>query len=195
MVAAPEARGVARGSLRSRTASRGDIVIEIRDYRASDAISVGHLIARTYRAFNLGFLSSDEQAELLGPFRFVDSIEPAHRDAISEAIAAPLVLVAEDDGGIVGVLRGGRVDHRQRTVLQSLFVDGAHHRQGIGRRLVGRFEDTCRLRGTARLKVASTLYAVRFYEALGYRRSTGVRTMRSFRGSGLPYQPMTKSLV
>ena len=34
-----------------------------------------------------------------------------------------------------------------------------------------------------------------FCEALAYKRSTGVRTMRSFQGSGLPYQPMKKTLA
>ena len=172
-----------------------ETVITIRNYRDSDSVSVGRLIAQTYQAFNLGFATPDEQAELLGPFHFAESMEPAHQTAIAEAIAAPLVLVAENEGAIVAVLRGGRVDQRQRAVLQSLFVDGAHHHRGIGRGLVGRFEQTCRARGTTRIKLASTLYAVRFYQALGYKRSTGARTMHSFGSSGLPYQPMIKSLT
>ena len=66
--------------------------------------------------------------------------------------------------------------------------------RGAGRRLVRRFEQECLARGVTVVKVASTLYAVPFYQALGYRRSTGVRSMRSFQGSGLPYQPMRKTL-
>lgn len=167
----------------------------IRPYREDDAPSVGRLIAHTYSAFNLGFATPEQQADLLGPFRFADSAEPAHRAAIVEVIAAPMVLVAEEGGAIVGVLRGGRVDPRGRTVLQSLFVGADHHRRGIGRRLVQRFEEACRAGGVTALRVASTLYAVPFYRALGYRRSTGVRTGRSFQGSGLSYQPMRKTLA
>jgi GNAT superfamily N-acetyltransferase len=167
----------------------------IRAYRNGDAASVGRLIARTYSAFNLGFAPPEQQAGLLGPFGFADSAERAHRAAIAEAIGAPIVLVAEEAGGIVGVLRGGRVDGRGRTVLQSLFVAADHQRRGIGRRLVERFEKACPAGGVTVIKVASTLYAVPFYRALGYRRSTGVRTGRSFRGSGLPYQPMRKTIA
>jgi len=146
-------------------------------------------------AFNLGFATPDQQADLLGPFRFSDSAEPAHRAAIAGVITARMVMVAEEGGAIVGVLRGGRVDPRGRTVLQSLFVAADHHRRGIGRRLVGRFEQACRAGGVTAIKVASTLYAVPFYRALGYRRSTGVRTGCSFQGGGLPYQPMRKTLA
>jgi GNAT superfamily N-acetyltransferase len=170
-------------------------MITIRTYRDDDAVSVGRLIARTYSAFNLGFATPDQRASLLGPFRFAESTEPAHRAAIAKAIEAPMVLVAEEAGAIVGVLRGGRLDPRGRTVLQSLFVAADHHRRGVGRRLVTRFEQVCLGRNVAVVKLASTLYALPFYQALGYQRSTGVRTGRSFQGSGLPYQPMKKTLA
>ena len=49
-------------------------------------------------------------------------------------------------------------------------------------------------RGVIVVKLSSTLYAVPFYQALSYQRSTGVRVGRSFQGSGLPYQPMKKVL-
>jgi GNAT superfamily N-acetyltransferase len=170
-------------------------VATIRNYRDGDAGGVGRLIARTYSTFNLGFASPEQRAGLLGPFGFAESTEPAHRAAIAEAITAPVVLVAMHGGEIVGVLRGGRLDSKGRTVLQSLFVDGACHRQGVGRRLVARFEGTCRARGVTRITLASTLYAVPFYQALAYQRSTGARTMRSFHAGGLPYQPMIKTLA
>ena len=167
----------------------------IRAFRDDDAPSVGRLIARTYSAFNLGFAAPDQRASLLGPFRFAESTEPAHRAAIANALGAPMVLVAEEAGAIVGVLRGGRLDGRGRTVLQSLFVDADHQRRGVGRRLVARFEQLCLAPGVTVVKVASTLYAVPFYQALAYKRSTGVRTGRSFQGSGLAYQPMKKALA
>ena len=166
----------------------------IRTYRRDDAAAVGRLIARTYSTFNLSHATPERRAALLGPFGFARSADPARREAIARAIAAPVVLVAKERDTIVGVLRGGRLDHRQRVVLQSLFVAESHHRRGVGRRLVERFEKRCRARSALVIKVASTLYAVPFYQALGYRRSTGVRTMTSFDGAGLPYQPMTKRL-
>jgi putative acetyltransferase len=163
-------------------------MLTIRDYRDTDSELVGQIIATTYSEFNLGFASPDELGKLLGPFRHAWSPEPAHRDAIAQAIRAQMVFVAEEDGEIVGVLRGR--DGR----LASLFVRGDHHRRGIGRRLVGRFEDECILRDAVVVRVAATLYAVPFYAALGYRRTTGVRNGWSFEGSGLTYQPMKKTL-
>ena len=97
--------------------------------------------------------------------------------------------MAEDGGEIVGVLRG-RPDR-----LASLFVRGDHHRQGVGRGLVERFESECLQHGATVIRVASTLYAVPFYLAMGYKRSTGIRTGWSFEGRGLMVQPMRKALA
>jgi predicted N-acetyltransferase YhbS len=99
-----------------------------------------------------------------------------------------MILVAEDGGQIVGVLRcrPGR--------LQSLFVREDHHRQGIGRRLVERCEQESIHQGSNIIRLAATFYAVPFYEALGYKKSTGIRNGWSFDGRGLKYQPMKKEL-
>jgi GNAT superfamily N-acetyltransferase len=163
-------------------------MLAIRDYHASDAQAVGRLIADTYSAFNLSFATEAEKALLLGPFRHARSNEPVHKKAIAEVISAAIVFVAEADGQIVGVLRG------RPERLQSLFVQASFHRQGIGRRLVERFECECLRQGATVIRVASSLYAVPFYLALGYKRSTGVRPGWSFEGSGLQVQPMRKVL-
>ncbi len=162
--------------------------ITIRPYSESDAERVGRLIADTYSHFNLAFASADELGRLLGPFRHAWSPEPAHRAAIAQVIRAPLVIVAEEDGEIVGVLRG------RKERLASLFVQGDHHRRGIGRRLVEQFEQECIRQEAPVIRVASTLYAIAFYTALGYHRTTGIRSGWSFEGTGLRYQPMKKVL-
>ena len=82
------------------------IVISIRSYREADAAGVGRLIARTYSSFNLGFAPPEQRDGLLGPFLFAESAEPVRRAAIAQAIGAPVVLVAEEDGALVGVLPG-----------------------------------------------------------------------------------------
>ena len=160
----------------------------IRRYRAGDARAAGRLVADTYSAFNLAHASPEERGRLLGPFRQARSRDPKHRTAIAEAIRSEVVYVAEEEGTIVGVLRG------RTGVLASLFVHGECHRRGIGRLLVARFESLCRRRGAAAIRVASTLFAVPFYQALGFVRTTGVRPCRSFEGTDLTYQPMKKSL-
>lgn len=160
----------------------------IRDYREADAQVVGRLIADTYSEFNLSFASPVERGRLLGPFRYARSADPAHREAIARVIRSEMVLVAEDEGEIVGVLRG------RKGRLGSLFVRGDYHRRGVGRSLVAHFEQMCLGQGVAEIKVASTLYAVPFYTRMGYKKTTGVRSGRSFEGSGLPWQPMKKRL-
>lgn len=160
----------------------------IRRYQESDAGSVGRLIADTYSRFNLAFVPPEELGLFLGPFRHARSQDKAHEEAIALAIQSAIVFVAEDKEEIVGVLRG------RKERLASLFVRGDHHRQGIGRALVERFEEESRRQGVRVIRVAATQYAVPFYLAMGYKRSTGVRTGWSFEGRGLEVQPMRKVL-
>ena len=160
----------------------------IRRYKEQDAQRVGKLIADTYREFNLSFVPSKDLGLFLGPFQHARSPDPAYQAAIARVIRSAMVYVAEDAGEIVGVLRG------RKDRLASLFVRGDHHRQGIGRRLVERFERDCLRQGVTVMRVTATLYAVPFYLSLGYKRSTGERTGWSFEGHGLPIQPMRKTL-
>ena len=163
--------------------------MRIRNYRPDDAPAVGRLIADTYSDFNLGEFPAPIRRAMLGPFAHARSTDPTHRREIAAVIAADTVLVAVEDDEIVGVLRArpGR--------LASLFVSEAHHRRGIGSRLVGRFEQQVRSAGGGPVRVAATLFAVPFYQALSYRKTTGVRRLRSFDGEGLPFQPMIKTIV
>lgn len=155
----------------------------------ADSQPVGMLIAETYRKFNLDFASPEEQEKLLGPFRSAASDEPVHREAIKTVLRTEKIYVAEDAGEIIGVLRcrPGR--------LQSLFVREDHHRQGIGRKLVERCEQEFAREGSGEIRLAATLFAVPFYEAVGYKKTTGIRNCWSFGGKGMKYQPMKKLLV
>lgn len=164
-------------------------MITIRLYSPDDAAEVGILIADTYREFNLDFASPADLPALLGPFQHARSTDEAHRQEIARMIHSQIVLVAQDGSEIVGVLRG------RKERLGSLFVRKDHHRQGIGRRLVQHFEQDCIENDSTVIRVASTLFAVPFYTALGYKKSTGVRNGWSFEGQGLRYQPMKKELA
>jgi GNAT superfamily N-acetyltransferase len=166
----------------------------IRRYRESDADAVGRVIADTYGEYNLSNMAPDTRASMLGPFAFTRSEIPEHQREIAAAISAPSVWVAEQGNEIVGALRGGRGARRGRTVLSSLFVARRHHRRGIGRGLVERFERECSAKGVEILKLAATLYAVPFYLSVGYKKTTGVRSTKSFGEPGLRYQPMKKVL-
>ena len=163
-------------------------MITIRDYQAGDARQAGILIADTYAEFNLGFARPDAVGLFLGPFRHARSDLAEHRQLIEKTIWSETVLVAEDNGKIVGILRG------RKERLGSLFVHKDYQRRGIGRRLVQRFEEESGEQGVTVIRVAATLFAVPFYTAMGYKRSTGVRSGWSFEGHGLKIQPMKKVL-
>ena len=161
-------------------------MITIRPYQDTDAVQVGQVIEATFGDFNLDYATPEERQQLLGPFRHARSADPDHRAAIERIIQAAIMLVAEDAGQVVGVLRG-RVDR-----LQSLFVRGDYHGQGIGRRLVETFEQEALRQGATDIRVASSLFAVAFYQRMGYKKTTGVRSGPCFDGDWFPYQPMIK---
>jgi len=163
--------------------------MKIRKHREGDAISVGKLICETYRTYNLSHADPDEQDRLLGPFQHAFSDDPNHRETIRSMIRSPMLYVATDGEEIVGVLRG------RENVLASLFVNGNRHLQGIGRKLVERFELDSRGNGVDWIRVAATVFAVPFYHSMGYKKTTGIRPCRSFDGTDLTYQPMKKLLA
>ena len=164
-------------------------MVTIRPYTQDDIPGIGRLIADTYSQFNLSFLPQEQMGVFLGPFQHAYSDEPEHIQAIADVVASEIVLVAETEKGeIVGVLRG------RKERLASLFVRGDYQRQGIGRKLVERFEQESIKLGVEVIRLAATMYAVPFYLAMGYKRSTGVRIGTSFEGRGLPNQPMRKVL-
>lgn len=160
----------------------------IRDARENDYEAIGCLIANVYSRFNLDFLAESDRKPFLGPFYHAGSSEAGHRQALRRTIGSPTLLVADCGGHIVGVLRG------RPERLASLFVHADFHRRGIGRSLVERFEALSLGDGVRVIRLAASLYAVPFYLALGYRRSTGVRDGWSFEGRGLRIQPMRKVL-
>lgn len=164
-------------------------MITIRPYTQQDAHQVGILIADTFGTYNLDYATPEERELLLGPFRHAYSDDPAHCQAIVEELEADMIFVAEEADKIVGVLRG-RTDR-----LQSLFVDAAWHRQGIGRRLVERFEEECCRQGATEIQCAATLYAIPFYMRMGYEKIGEVETGPCFDGDYFMWQPMRKVLA
>jgi hypothetical protein len=93
-------------------------MITIRRYREDDAETVGRLIAETYTRHNLDFLPTGATAQFLASFQHAGSDQRSHRVAIAEAIRAATVLVAEEDGEMVGVLRG-RADKSEAESIGS----------------------------------------------------------------------------
>jgi len=100
-----------------------------------------------------------------------------------------MLYVAENEGQIVGVLRG------RDNVLASLFAGGEYHGRGIGRKFVEQFEHDSRQNAIEWIRVAATLFAVPFYQTMGYKKTPGIHQGHSFGGTGLQYRPMKKLLA
>jgi GNAT superfamily N-acetyltransferase len=164
-------------------------MLTIRKYQKKDSVAVGKLIADTFLKYNLSFASPEDQQKFLGPFRNARSKSQSHQNEIAKMISAPMVFVAvHDKKKIIGVLRGSK------EKMRSLFVLGNSHRKGVGQKLVDRFEKECVAQGSKLIKLMATIYAIPFYQKMGYKKTTGTRKMNCLDGTGLPYQPMKKVL-
>lgn len=91
--------------------------------------------------------------------------------------------VAEENNKIKGYING------RKNKIGNLFVLGAEHKKGIGRKLVELFEKESKKQNSYEIKIRSSIYAIPFYEKMGYKKTTGIRNM-----GGLRVQPMKKRL-
>jgi len=107
-----------------------------------------------------------------------EPLEPCYADALARMAADPnnALLVAEVDGGVVGVFqftviqhvafRGGRV-----AQIENVIVDPKVRGHGIGEAMMRWAVDEARRRGCFRLQLTSNKVrkrAVAFYERLGF---------------------------
>jgi len=118
-----------------------------------------------------------------------DSVYPPREDAgrgvrlsVFRRIAADphqRLLVAEADGRIVGTVHLVVVPHLSRSckpsgLLESMVVDEAHRRQGVGAALLREVQRLAREAGCYKLALSSNLArrgAHRFYSRLGWKRT------------------------
>jgi GNAT superfamily N-acetyltransferase len=155
-------------------------VIRIRAYRREDARAAAALISETYARFNAN------EGTKRAVRRYVELYRPDGRksDEIHARFArTPIFYVAVHQTRIVGLVRG------TPDRLINLFVAGSHHRRGIATRLVQKYEAACLRAGSRELRARASLFAIGFYESIGYRKTTGVRDFH-----GLSVQPMRKRL-
>jgi GNAT superfamily N-acetyltransferase len=95
-----------------------------------------------------------------------------------------IFFVALIDDEIVGLIRGGK------ERVRGLYVNSRHHRKGIGKRLLEKFEEVAYEEGSREIKIRASLYAVPFYQKQGYKKTTGIRLMEEVK-----IQPMKKVLL
>lgn len=91
--------------------------------------------------------------------------------------------VAEENNKIIGYIKGNK------DRIANLFVLGNSHKKGVGKKLVGLLEKEAKKQNSKEIKIRSSIYAVPFYQKMGYKKTTGVRNFHN-----LKIQPMKKIL-
>jgi GNAT superfamily N-acetyltransferase len=154
--------------------------MQIRACKPKDVEAASLLIMRTYAEYN------HDEGVAEATESYIEAYDPtSNLDELKKRFGrTPICYVAIENQSVVGVVRGvpGR--------LINLFVDGQYHRRGIGKKLLLRFESECQKRDAHKIKTNASIFGILFYEANGYKKSTGVRNLK-----GLLVQPMRKRLT
>ena len=102
---------------------------------------------------------------------YVDSVHPdkVPPEKLYKKLHKPVAYVVTDNDKIVGIIRG------TPDRINSLFVDGKYQKQGIGKKLVEFFVRVAKKQNVQFIKVRSSVFAVSFYEAMGFKKTTGLR--------------------
>jgi diamine N-acetyltransferase len=159
--------------------------MNIRKYKSSDLEQCIDLVCKTYATSNRNELSKEALDFFLKRQRNRDLAKQAQEDSVT-------AFVAEDSTHIVGF---GRIMKKRNTKrkgwyhLSRLFVLPTQQGKGIGEKMYLRMENDIRKMNGSRIYVASSLYALPFYEKQGFKKVTGLRSKK-----GLRYQPMRKIL-
>jgi ribosomal protein S18 acetylase RimI-like enzyme len=125
--------------------------VQIRPFRESDA---GAVIALWKSVFGYTTAHNDPERALRAKL----------------ALDPELLLVAADEGRVVGTIMGGYDGHR--GWIYSLAVDPDRRRQGIGTALVRAVEQALTARGCMKINLQvlpTNAQTVAFYEFVGYR--------------------------
>jgi len=153
--------------------------IELRKFRKRDLVDMQNLICRTFKKFNGKEGTKKTIQNYLdyhNPRKNLDNLRKfSHKFKIS--------FVAISNKKVIGVIRG------EKSRIKNLFVDGKFHRKGVAKKLVELFEKESKQIGSKKIKIISSIYAISFYQKMGYKKTTGLRNLR-----GLQIQPMEKKL-
>lgn len=153
--------------------------MKIRKFKSNDVVGAAFLISDTYKTFNKKEGMKDAAQ------KYIEFYNPKNNLKIikEKFYKSRIFLVVENKGEVVGIARGNE------SKLVNLFVKGVLHGKGIGKKLMEVYEKKAIATGSKVLKLNASMYAVPFYQKIGYRKTTGIRNLR-----GLRVQPMKKDL-
>lgn len=149
---------------------------KIRSYKKSDWEQVATLIQQTYKDFVVVDGTKEANEKYLN---FFDPKNERGKQFYSDGIR----LVATDRNKVIGVVRGST------SHLFNLYINKEYQRKGIGSALMKEYFKKAKKAGSRLIKLRSSSNAVPFYQQLGFKKTTGVRTFM-----GIRCQPMKKEL-
>jgi dihydrofolate synthase/folylpolyglutamate synthase len=147
----------------------------IRKYNSKDARVVCDIVRNSFNKFVAQDFTEDGRKKFLGE----QTPEKQNERAKTRS-----VYVALENNKLVGMVEATYPDH-----LNRIFVNENYQGKGIGKKLMKKIENTFKQKGSMKMKVYASPFAIRFYQSIGYKKTNGM-THRF----GFVYQPMMKKL-
>lgn len=154
--------------------------MKIRKYKKTDLIQAANIINKTFARFN------SKEGTKKGVKDYIEFYTPKEKNIEQiekQFTKTKIFFVAVEGNKIVGIIRG------RPERITNLFVRSEYHDKGIGTKLIKTFENEAKKKKSNLIKAAASLYAVPFYQKMGYKKTTGIRYRY-----GLKIQPMQKRL-
>ena len=123
----------------------------IRKLEDRDVIDVADLAMKTFEKYN----GSDyyELESITSTLDYFDPKKNTEQELLEKFSKKPLFYVAEKEHKIIGMISG--VPNR----ISSIFVEGSHHGNGIGRKLIEHFEIEAKNNNSKYIKLEASLFA------------------------------------
>jgi 2,3-bisphosphoglycerate-independent phosphoglycerate mutase len=132
----------------------------VREFEKKDTIEVANIARCAFeRNDAVGYYEQPGLAVLLDVFDTRTHSEQALYESLG---TAEFFYVFEEQGKIVGFLRGS-IER-----LRTLAVDPKHQGEGIGAKLVSKFEQWAKINGGRSIEIHAAVYSAEFYEKMGY---------------------------
>lgn len=149
----------------------------IRKFIKSDSEEISKFLKRIFLKDNL------ERVSKKGIEFFINNYSSKN---IKQKWSSSYVLVVQDNNKkIIGVGRA-----KEEGFVTHIFVDKKYRNKGIATTFVKRLESWLKRKGNNKIKLNSSLYAIKFWEKLGYKKIGELK-----RENGLPMYHMEKILI
>lgn len=150
--------------------------IRIQKFKKEQARKVSKLVTNSFNEFVAPSFSKKGRKKWLlhiNPAAFIERSKSGKREYYIALHNNRII-------GIIGITKNYRIP--------LLFVDKKFHRKGVAKRLINKVELMFIKKGLKIIKINSSLYAVKFYEKTGYKKSRGIIK------KDMVFQPMKKIL-